>query len=82
MEQLSQSIQAKAFSGELTEQWRRDNPDRISGDNSAAALLERIQAEHAAAKPAPQNRSRLTGRKTKIPPAAPCRAHHKEVLWS
>lgn len=47
--QLTQSILAKAFRGELTEQWRQDNPELISGDNSAAALLERIKAERAAA---------------------------------
>ncbi|XGA79644.1 restriction endonuclease subunit S [Halomonas sp. CH40] len=45
---LTQSILAKAFRGELTEQWRRDNPELISGENSAEALLERIQAERAA----------------------------------
>ncbi|WP_444892015.1 restriction endonuclease subunit S [Microbulbifer sp. TRSA001] len=60
VEQLSQSILAKAFRGELTEQWRRDNPDLISGDNSAAALLARIQAERAAAKPAPRKRRKTT----------------------
>lgn len=49
---LTQSILAKAFCGELTEQWRKDNPELISGENSAAALLERIKAERAAtAKP-------------------------------
>ena len=42
---LTQSILAKAFRGELTEQWRRDNPELISGENSAEALLERIKAE-------------------------------------
>ena len=31
--------------------WRAANPDLISGDNSAAALLARIQAERATAKP-------------------------------
>jgi type I restriction enzyme, S subunit len=45
---LTQSILAKAFRGELTEQWRRDHPELISGENSAAALLERIKAERAA----------------------------------
>ncbi|WP_314141117.1 restriction endonuclease subunit S [Buttiauxella noackiae] len=45
---LTQSILAKAFRGELTEQWRKDNPDLISGENSAAALLDRIKAERAA----------------------------------
>ncbi|MBB2276074.1 restriction endonuclease subunit S [Escherichia coli] len=45
---LTQSILAKAFRGELTVQWRAENPDLISGENSAAALLEKIKAERAA----------------------------------
>ncbi|MEC9673568.1 restriction endonuclease subunit S [Escherichia marmotae] len=45
---LTQSILAKAFHGELTAQWRAENPDLISGENSAAALLEKIKAERAA----------------------------------
>lgn len=45
---LTQSTLAKAFRGELTEQWRKDNPELISGENSAEALLERIRAEWAA----------------------------------
>ena len=49
---LTQSILAKAFRGELTEQWRKDNPELISGENSASALLERIKAERAATAPA------------------------------
>lgn len=49
--QLTQSILAKAFRGELTAQWREDNPELISGDNSAEALLERIKAERAAQAP-------------------------------
>ncbi|WP_061007911.1 restriction endonuclease subunit S [Vibrio sp. CUB2] len=48
---LTQSILAKAFRGELTEQWRKENPDLISGENSAEALLKKIKAERAAAKP-------------------------------
>ncbi|WP_089138815.1 restriction endonuclease subunit S [Vibrio rumoiensis] len=47
---LTQSILAKAFRGELTEQWRKDNPELISADNSAEALLRKIKAERAAAK--------------------------------
>jgi type I restriction enzyme S subunit len=43
--QLTQSILAKAFRGELTAQWRKDHPELISGENSAEALLERIKAE-------------------------------------
>lgn len=42
---LTQSILAKAFRGELTAKWREDNPDLISGENSAEALLKRIEAE-------------------------------------
>lgn len=42
---LTQSILAKAFRGQLTEQWRKENPDLISGENSAAALIEKIKAE-------------------------------------
>ncbi len=45
---LTQSILAKAFRGELTADWRAANPDLISGDNSAEALLDRIKAERAA----------------------------------
>lgn len=45
---LTQSILAKAFRGDLTAQWRAENPDLISGENSAAALLEKIKAERAA----------------------------------
>ncbi|EIZ1360309.1 restriction endonuclease subunit S [Vibrio vulnificus] len=48
---LTQSILAKAFRGELTEQWRKENPGLISGENSAEALLKKIKAERAAAKP-------------------------------
>ncbi|WP_198655640.1 restriction endonuclease subunit S [Salinicola sp. CR57] len=54
--QLTQSILAKAFRGELTAQWRTDNPELISGENSAEALLARIKAERAAQ--APQKRTR------------------------
>ncbi|CAD6366845.1 hypothetical protein SHEWT2_01302 [Shewanella hafniensis] len=45
---LTQSILAKAFRGELTADWRAANPELISGDNSAAALLDKINAERAA----------------------------------
>lgn len=42
---LTQSILAKAFRGELTAQWRAENPDLITGDNSAEALLAKITEE-------------------------------------
>ncbi|MFM4795042.1 restriction endonuclease subunit S [Aeromonas caviae] len=51
VDKLTQAILAKAFRGELTLEWRAANPELISGDNSAAALLARIQAERAAATP-------------------------------
>ena len=58
---LTQSILAKAFRGELTEQWRKDNPELISGENSPEALLERIKAERAAMKkPAKKTRKQTT----------------------
>ncbi len=40
---LTQSIPAKAFRGELTAQWRAENPSLISGENSASALLEKLR---------------------------------------
>ncbi|MCM2973292.1 restriction endonuclease subunit S [Larsenimonas suaedae] len=58
--QLTQSILSKAFRGELTAQWRADNPELISGDNSAEALLERIQAERAAQAPKKRTRKKAT----------------------
>jgi type I restriction enzyme S subunit len=45
---LTQSILAKAFRGELTADWRAANPELISGDNSAEALLAKIHAEREA----------------------------------
>ncbi|SDO39078.1 restriction endonuclease subunit S [Vreelandella arcis] len=60
VDKLTQSILAKAFRGELTEQWRKDNPELISGENSAEALLERIKAEKAASKPAKKARKQTT----------------------
>jgi type I restriction enzyme S subunit len=51
VDKLTQSILAKAFRGELTAQWRKDNPELISGDNSSEALLEKIKAEREAKSP-------------------------------
>jgi type I restriction enzyme S subunit len=48
---LTQSILAKAFKGELTAGWRAANPELISGENSAEALLEKIKAERERLKP-------------------------------
>jgi type I restriction enzyme S subunit len=44
---LTQSILAKAFRGDLTAEWRAQNPELINGENSAEALLARIKAERA-----------------------------------
>lgn len=51
VDKLTQAILAKAFRGELTADWRAANPDLISGENSAEALLALIQAERATVKP-------------------------------
>lgn len=53
---LTQSILAKAFRGELTAEWREQHPELISGENSASALLARIQAERAAQAPVKRTR--------------------------
>ncbi len=44
VDKLTQSILAKAFRGELTADWRAEHPELISGENSAEALLAKIQA--------------------------------------
>lgn len=55
---LTQSILAKAFRGELTADWRAEHPELISGEHSAEALLARIKAEQAklSAKKTPRTR--------------------------
>ncbi len=58
--QLTQSILAKAFRGELTAEWREQNPDLISGENSAQALLEQIRAEQAERKLRQRGRRKST----------------------
>ena len=58
---LTQSILAKAFRGELTSQWRVENPDLISGKSSAEALLAKIQAERD--KLAPKKKPKTTRKK-------------------
>ncbi|MBU0952354.1 MAG: restriction endonuclease subunit S [Elusimicrobia bacterium] len=42
---LRQSILKQAFEGKLTEHWRREHQDLITGENSAEALLAKIKAE-------------------------------------
>lgn len=45
VDHLTQSILHQAFTGNLTAEWREQNPDLISGENSAEALLAKIKAE-------------------------------------
>ena len=53
--------------GELTAQWRAENPDLISGENSAEALLAKIQEEREAlkksAKPKKAPKKKATAKK-------------------
>lgn len=42
---LTESILAKAFRGEITANWRADNPGQVTGENSAKALLTQIKTE-------------------------------------
>jgi len=44
-EALRQSILKQAFEGKLTEEWRKNNPELVSRENSAKALLEKIKTE-------------------------------------
>lgn len=62
VEHLSKSILAKAFRGELTEQWRKDNPELTRDDNSADVLLEKIKAERESLKEQPKAK-RTTAKK-------------------
>ncbi|WP_257219710.1 MULTISPECIES: restriction endonuclease subunit S [unclassified Acinetobacter] len=55
---LTQSILAKAFSGELTAEWREQHQELITGINSAESLLAAIQAEREASKPAKKTRKK------------------------
>ena len=45
VDHLTQSILHQAFTGNLTAEWREKNPELISGDNSAEALLAKIKSE-------------------------------------
>ena len=54
---LTQSILAKAFRGELTADWRAANPDLITGENSAQALLAKIKAERDKPKKTPKQQA-------------------------
>src|SRR5690606_15208458 len=55
---LTQSILGKAFSGEVTAEWREQHQDLITGVNSAEALLAKIQAEREVNKPVKKTRKK------------------------
>lgn len=44
-ESLRQSILKQTFEGKLTEQWRKNHKDLISGENSVEAVLKKIKTE-------------------------------------
>ncbi len=44
-EKLKQSYLKYAFEGKLTEEWRKQNPHLITGENSVDKLIEKIKAE-------------------------------------
>ncbi|QTS85226.1 restriction endonuclease subunit S [Ectopseudomonas khazarica] len=64
IEGLSQSILAKAFRGELTTNWRIKNHQLISGENSAAALLEKIRISRQEKNNSPSPKKTAPRRKT------------------
>ncbi len=57
-ESLRQSILKQAFEGKLTEQWRKEHKDLISGENSAESLLKKIKAEKEALQVKPKGKKR------------------------
>lgn len=61
---LTQSILAKAFQGKLTADWRAANPELISDDNSAEALLEKFKVEREAIKKQPKLKHGAMKKKT------------------
>lgn len=44
VQSLRQSILKKAFEGKLTEKWREEHPELITGKNSVKVLLEKIKS--------------------------------------
>lgn len=61
---FTQSILAKTFRGEFTADWRAANPDLISGENSAKALLEKIKTEREAIERQPKPKRSAIKKKT------------------
>lgn len=61
---LTQSVLVKAFTGELTADWRAANPELISGDNSAEALLKKIKTDREAIERQPKPKRSTIKEKT------------------
>jgi type I restriction enzyme, S subunit len=77
--QLTQAILAKAFRGELTAEWRAQHPELISGENSAEALLARIQAERGQSEKPAKKAGKKAGVARKAKSAAPVEAEGDEL---
>ena len=58
IEFTEQTILAKAFSGELTAEWRTQHQELITGINSAESLLAKIQVKREASKPVKKTRAK------------------------
>lgn len=56
---LTQSILHQAFTGQLTADWRAENSELITGDNSAEKLLEQIQAAKQAQTPVKKDKAKM-----------------------
>lgn len=54
VDDMAQSILARAFCGELTADWRSANPDLIRDENSSKTLLEKIKSERRTLKELPK----------------------------
>ncbi|ENU45839.1 restriction endonuclease subunit S [Acinetobacter nosocomialis] len=61
---LTQSVLVKAFTGELTADWRAANPELINGDNSAEALLKKIKIDREAIERQPKPKRSTIKEKT------------------
>lgn len=61
---LTQSVLFKAFTGELTADWRAANPELISGNNSAEALLKKIKTDREAIERKPKPKRSTIKEKT------------------
>lgn len=63
---LTQSILHQAFTGQLTAEWRAENIELITGDNSAEALLEQIQSAKEANQKPKSTKNKTKKEKTKM----------------